>query len=201
MSNLDNDFTLSLRLLEEMSAIKRWATFSTIKEENLCEHSYIVTFLARTISENVFVGKNSDRAKLLATTYAIFHDVEETFTGDILHDIKYQNFNGKKIKIELEEYVKDIVNKNFENGWNISNEYFRNNILAEGIPKLIKILVKIADWQSMLVFLKREEKLGNKDINEKTRLININILSVIHEFKNECENQNEFDYDLDYFKY
>ena len=71
--------------------IKRWGLMRNITEETLSEHSYEVAVLthALCIIGKTYFGRNYDTEKAIAV--ALYHDVQEVYTGDMPTPAKYYN--------------------------------------------------------------------------------------------------------------
>ena len=150
--------------LDELNNMVRWNGANRIKDETVAHHSYIVTMFARLLSEEIFKG--DVEAKLMTTTYAIFHDFDEIFTGDINHRVKHNQLNGKKIQFLLDEYVSQKANEKFADFSN-NSDFIINKILNKDIPNHIRKLVKVCDWLSMIYYLVKERNLGNKSLENR----------------------------------
>lgn len=77
--------------LHRLRFIRRWSLMRNTEPENVAEHSFqvaILTHALTTIASRVF-GRSVDVNR--ATTLALFHDVEEVFTGDIATPVKHHN--------------------------------------------------------------------------------------------------------------
>lgn len=66
-----------------LSNIIRYNNTPRIKEENVAEHSFFVAFYVMILSDLV---PNIDKYR--AITLALVHDIEESISGDISHNIK-----------------------------------------------------------------------------------------------------------------
>ena len=71
-----------------------------MNKENLAEHSYYVSVLADSLAEDFEFrfGLKLDRYKVLK--YALYHDIEEIFTGDIVSPVKYKS---DELRVKFEE--------------------------------------------------------------------------------------------------
>ena len=77
--------------IARMKYIKRWSLMRSVTEENIMEHSFMVTTIAHAlglIRKEIF-NKEVDLYKLL--TYAQYHETGEVITGDLPTPIKYFN--------------------------------------------------------------------------------------------------------------
>lgn len=83
--------------------IHRWGLMRNMTEETLSEHSYDVAVLTHalcTIANRIF-GKSYDTGK--AVCYALFHDVQEVYTGDMPTPAKYYNEEMRKNYAKIED--------------------------------------------------------------------------------------------------
>ena len=83
--------------------IRRWGLMRNMTEESLSEHSYDVSVLTHalcTIGNSIF-GKSYDTGK--AVCYALFHDVQEVYTGDMPTPAKYYNEEMRANYAKIEE--------------------------------------------------------------------------------------------------
>lgn len=96
--------------------IHRWGLMRNMTDETLSEHSYDVAVLVHalcSIGNNIF-GKNHDTGK--AVCYALFHDVQEVYTGDMPTPAKYYNDEMRMNYAKIEENAtKQLLSKLPEN--------------------------------------------------------------------------------------
>lgn len=69
------------REIRDMEIIQRWTIVRSHRQQSVAAHSCMVAIYADQIAEYFKWGNHQDRAALLR--YALWHDIEETFTGDI----------------------------------------------------------------------------------------------------------------------
>ena len=167
--NIVKDF-FNNPMYDQINNMVRWNGMNRIKDETVGHHTHIVTMLVRIILEELFrdypYHSYRDRIILECVTYAIFHDFDESFTGDILHGFKHNEINGKDVKKVIEEYLQ-IVKQKFNGN---SNTHKLLKEYAFGDLKLVpfqKKIVKICDWLSMAFYLKKEMDLGNMTVADK----------------------------------
>ncbi len=88
--------------LDRMKYIKRWQLMRSVREENVMEHSFVVTLFSHALAvihNEVFGGK----ADVLKTVlYATYHETSEVMTGDLPTPIKYYNHSIQGAYKELE---------------------------------------------------------------------------------------------------
>lgn len=83
--------------------IRRWGLMRNTKEETLSEHSYEVAVLTHALCTigNKYFDKSYDTDK--AVSYALFHDAQEVYTGDMPTPAKYYNEGMRRNYAEIEE--------------------------------------------------------------------------------------------------
>ena len=78
-------------MLSRLKYINRWGLMRNTRNENLCEHSLEVAFVAHAlgiINNEVYGGNiNAERLAILG----MYHDVTEIITGDMPTPVKYYN--------------------------------------------------------------------------------------------------------------
>lgn len=72
------------RELRDVSHVFRWGTSRAIHRQSVADHSYYVAIYSDQIATQI--DWQGDRAALMR--YALWHDVEETVTGDIVGPVK-----------------------------------------------------------------------------------------------------------------
>lgn len=172
---------------DELNNMVRWNGFNRINDETVGHHSFIVSWITRIICENIFVDS---KPILDCTTYAIFHDFNEFITGDVNHNVKYNQFNGESIRNSLDEFISWYVDKNFPKSLD-KTSILLNKMLKEEIDPFVKKIVKVADWMSMLMYLHKEYSLGNKNAELridycKEKLENA-VIDAVESLQNNCK--------------
>jgi 5'-deoxynucleotidase YfbR-like HD superfamily hydrolase len=145
---------------DQLNNMVRWNGLNRIKDETVAHHSFFVAMVSRLLAEEI-LNEDDINLKLQITTYAIFHDFDEMFTGDIVHGVKYGNAYGEEMRNLLDLIIKDKVNAKFNK--DRESEKLLSDIMTS-VPFLVKKIVKVADWLSMLFYLKKELNLGNTSL-------------------------------------
>ena len=149
--------------LYKMSNIWRYSSRLIHKPENLAEHSFYVAFKVYEIGYVYGI----DEARIAkAAKIALCHDCGEIYTGDLPHSLKAYSPEIKALSEQLE--VK-LIAENFK--W--FGDDFKD--FVEKKDKIVCGLVEIADMLDVIMFIDREETLGNRDPDI------IGIRSEIHE--------------------
>ena len=95
------------RDLRDLTGIQRWTIVPSLHGQNVAEHSFMVAVYADQLA--TYFGWNGDRGALLR--YALWHDVEELFTGDVPRPVKYKTFGG-----EARKWLDAWLTKSFPKG-------------------------------------------------------------------------------------
>lgn len=166
----DNHF---YAMLSRMKYINRWGLMRNTRNENICEHSLEVAFVAHAlgiINNEEFGGNiNADRLALMG----MYHDVTEIVTGDMPTPIKYYNPGISAAYKEVEK----IAGQELLCGL---PEKFRGRyaslLVEDEAEKELWRYVKAADKLSALIKCIEEKKMGNSDFAQAeatiTRAIN-----------------------------
>lgn len=161
--------------LKRLDNIKQWQEMDVFKEESVSQHSYKVGIFCRVLLEDIFGFDNKD-AKVLAFKLdcmdrAVFHDWDEALIlRDMSHETKYNEYNGSRIREVLDDLSKHKAIQEFgeddgnERGnWSASANMVIGNI--SGCPADTKKFVKLCDWLALIFYIKREQALGNKNLD------------------------------------
>jgi len=151
---------------DRLSNTIRWNGLNRIKDETVAHHSHTVSIFSMIIAEEVF-GED-DSVKLQVLSYAVLHDYDEIFTGDILSPVKYNELNGIDLREEIDRFVDHKVSQKFPD--NTATDLMFRKYLQKNFPSYIYRLVKIADWLSMYHYIKKEITLGNKGVEDKKQV-------------------------------
>lgn len=139
------------RELYKMSSIWRYNSRQIHKPENLAEHSFYVAFKVYELGYAYGV----DEARIAkAAKIALCHDCGEIYTGDLPHSLKMYSPEIKQIAEQLEV---ELIGENFK----FFGQDFKD--FAERKDELVCTLVETADCIDVIMFIDREEQLGNRD--------------------------------------
>jgi 5'-deoxynucleotidase len=145
-----------------MKHITRWGLMRNTKTENIQEHSLQVSMLAHAlavIKNTYFNGDvNPDRVMVLA----VYHDANETLTGDLPTPIKYFNPSIQSAYRALEDISKDKLLSMLPDEL-IST--YQSILFFDEASEEGKI-VKAADRLSAYIKCLEEEKAGNSEFKK-----------------------------------
>lgn len=134
--------------LRTASIVQRWSIVRTFNPDSVANHSFFVTFYALQIARLIeWPGPYAD-----LTFASLMHDIEETFTSDIISPVKRQiideaalsNFVSEQMKqrLPLIEAQLDAVH---ESMWGDS----------------VRAIIKVADKVDAVIHLIIEQRMGN----------------------------------------
>jgi 5'-deoxynucleotidase len=151
-----------------MKYINRWGLMRNTKNENICEHSLEVAFIAHAlgiINNEEFGGTvNAERLAILG----MYHDVTEIITGDMPTPVKYYNPIIRNAYKEVEHVAKDEMLTGLPK--NMRGRYSDVLMETEQEAQLWRF-VKAADKISALIKCIEERKMGNCDFAEAEKTI------------------------------
>jgi len=150
-------------MLSSMKFINRWGLMRNTKNENICEHSLEVAFIAHAlgiINNQEFGGSiNAERLAILG----MYHDVTEIVTGDMPTPVKYYNPIIRNAYKEVENVAKDALLSGLPE--KMRKVYDSVLMESEQEEELWKY-VKAADKISALVKCIEEKRMGNTDFEK-----------------------------------
>ena len=161
-------------MLSRMKFINRWGLMRNTKNENICEHSLEVAFIAHAlgiINNQQFGGNiNAERLAILG----MYHDVTEIVTGDMPTPVKYYNPIIRNAYKEVENVAKEALLSGLPEKM---RKTYDSVLMESKEEEELWKYVKAADKISALVKCIEEKGMGNTDF-EKAEL---SILKVIEQ--------------------
>ncbi|MBE7065837.1 MAG: 5'-deoxynucleotidase [Ruminococcaceae bacterium] len=159
MENLQNDKSF-FAYLNRMKYINRWGLMRNTATENILEHSGQTAMLAHMLAliGNKYFGKNYDLGRVCL--FALYHDANETITGDLPTPVKYFNQQINDSYKEIEELSK---NKLLEMLPGDFRDEYRDILFFEEHYEDYRRLIKSADKISAHIKCIEEVKSGNSE--------------------------------------
>lgn len=155
-------------MLSRMKYINRWGLMRNTRNENLCEHSLEVAFIAHAlgiINNEMFGGKlPAERLAILG----MYHDVTEIITGDMPTPVKYYSPVIRGAYKEVETVARDELLSSLPD--KISSRYSSLLLETEEEEELWRY-VKAADKLSALIKCIEEQQMGNSDFDDARKTI------------------------------
>ncbi|MDC0506249.1 HD domain-containing protein [Candidatus Gracilibacteria bacterium] len=157
---------------DRMSDVIRYSGTKVLNKENLAEHTYYVGIIADGIAEDLEKKFDLDIDRYRVLKYALYHDIEEVFTGDIVSPVKYKSESLRK---QFEEVGNLILEEELKNHF-YGNTHISKMILSthrayeEGKRKILENkIVKLADILQAIGYTISERNLGNTHLIHITR--------------------------------
>lgn len=155
-------------MLSRMKYINRWGLMRNTREENLCEHSLEVAFVAHSlgiINNEIFGGDiPAERLAILG----MYHDVTEIITGDMPTPVKYYS----PVIREAYKEVENVAKNELLSGLPEKLAYKYETVLAEtSDEEQLWKYVKAADKLSALIKCIEEQQMGNLDFAKAQKTI------------------------------
>ena len=127
---------MNIREIIRTSSVTRWHIVRTHRQQNIAEHMYLTTMIARDMARLLLF--NPEQCALL-TEWLLIHDAPETLTGDL----------PTQTKVYIHKYM---------DFWKLedltSAEYARLRAAIDKTP--VKTLAKLADLMEGIIFLHTE---------------------------------------------
>lgn len=171
--------------LFKLKHIKRWNLWKNNHEENVMEHTCEVAIIAHALvtiqNAKYGTGLNADKA----ATLALFHEIGETITGDIVTPIKY---NNAELNLQFKKLETLATKRMCEQLPEYLQAKYSNIILDEkNYPEWP--FVKAADKIAAYIKCLEEIKSGNNEFLKVKQTICNTIqsmnISAVHDFMEE----------------
>lgn len=145
--------------MSRLKNIKRWSLMRNTRDENVQEHSHMVSVIAHALCviNNKVLGGGADEREVLA--YAVYHDANEVITGDLPTPIKYFSKDIKGAYRQIERFAGQSLSDMLPD--ELAGE-IAPYILGEVSPETRKI-VKAADKLCAYIKCMEEKKSGNHE--------------------------------------
>ena len=135
-----------------LSNVRRCGTLRTVHSQNVAEHSYYATILGMEIINRLSRRMRDSIDSKEVVTRIMFHDLEESLTGDIPYPFKK---SSKELSENLSK-VKNALVGEFYPDW-LANK----NLTAKGGDS--GPIVVGADYLELFAYCLEEKWLGNRD--------------------------------------
>lgn len=195
--------------LTRLDNIKQWLEIDTLNKESVSQHSFKVAAFSVMLLEEVYDGNYSQEVSSLfykVITHAIFHDLDEALIlRDLSHEVKYNDYNGDKIRNVLDDYTNHAFSKHFfpeKKCDDVISESDLDTTLYNAVfctDDVVKKFVKLCDWLAMAHYVIRELSVGNTNLLNKINGLELGLdnssWELIDALKNsKVSNLNNFNY-------
>lgn len=155
-------------MLSRMKYINRWGLMRNTRDENICEHSLEVAFIAHAlgiINNQVFGGNvPAERLAILG----MYHDVTEIITGDMPTPVKYYSSVIRNAYQDVEKVAKDQLLTGLPKEM---QPVYETVLLETQEEETLWRYVKAADKLSALIKCIEESQMGNSDFAKAQKTI------------------------------
>jgi len=151
--------------IRRLAHIRRFSSLQVNRPENVMEHSWAVAFCAHQIALDI------NNHKPLVDEYvvlqkALYHDISETKSGDIIHSFKYGSSEVEKAMHNADQNNTRQLSKEF--GMNGEYIYW---LWDRAKDKSIEgQIVKFADFVSVVSYCREEWLAGNRHLEAENVL-------------------------------
>ena len=155
-------------MLSRMKYINRWGLMINSREQNDCEHSLEVAYIAHALGiiyNTIYEGLlNAERMAVLG----MYHDVTEIITGDMPTPVKYYSTEIRNAYKELENVAKNQLLTGLPE---VMRDSYEPLFLETEEEEKLWRYVKAADKISAYIKCIEERKSGNTDFIEAEKTI------------------------------
>ena len=142
------------RELVDTLTIQRWGIVRTVKPQSIAEHMYLVSHYANDIC--IFLNLHTE-LHLACLQYALWHDVDEIFSGDA------PGPNKRGLMEAMGPGAREAWDAKLDVWTNMvfNNHKTRSGHVDIGWRGLLKLVIKTADWLEASVRMATEHQFGN----------------------------------------
>lgn len=147
------------REITDVGFVHRWSIVRTLMPQSVAEHSWAVGMYSNDICH---IFGLEDHIQLAVLKYALWHDVDEQFTGDLPGPNKRALFDAMGADAEANWKFKVVqwMDKVFPM-WYIRAGGDAAQHKENHSSKIVKTVVKAADWLEASVRMATEHQMGN----------------------------------------
>ena len=149
-------------VVSRLSTVQRYNTSPRVRTESVAEHTFCVAFFAYIFQMYLRVEMNIEVDLGRMMSMALIHDVDEAFTGDVVHTVKHHTVVPELREaldrvsvIALSEVFSDIPGL-------LRDEFMDLWEEAKAVSTMEAKIFKLADVASILYHSNLQELLGNR---------------------------------------
>jgi len=136
------------RELRDLAYVPRWSIVRVAKTQSVAEHSYFTTVYAMQLAREITWG--ADWFPMVEM--ALWHDVEECFTGDMPGPVKHKMYGA-----QAEVAIAEMMEARFGGEWASGSVAYTHQGFHEA-----KAIIKVASLLDDTLFLMGELQRGNE---------------------------------------
>jgi 5'-deoxynucleotidase YfbR-like HD superfamily hydrolase len=136
------------------------------QKESIAEHQYFVCLITKILADKYGL---SDADKLRALEIAMIHDIAESYSDDFVFPMKYSKEEFRDALEMIEDGIMKEISEHLD--FKDLDERYAEYKVRTSLPALV---VKLADWYSVLLFceaeLVRGENQAVRQIYDKAKI-------------------------------
>lgn len=150
------------REITDVGFVQRWSIVRTLMPQSVAEHSW---FVAMYSNDFCHIFGLEDHIQLAVLKYAIWHDVDEQFTGDLPGPNKRALFDAmgsdaeSHWKYKVVKWMDAVFPRWYMRAGGDASQHKENKSSA-----IVKSVVKAADWLEASVRMATEHQMGNGNV-------------------------------------
>ena len=155
-------------MIHRMRYINRWGLMRNTETENIQEHSHDVAVIAHvlaTVRKEYFSKDRICSDPNFVATMALFHDLPDIMTGDMLKPVNYHNRSMETTYKQIEEDACRTLLAMLPKDLACLYESLLMPNDADPVVREAKLLVKVADCFSAYIKCVDEQKVGNREFD------------------------------------
>lgn len=163
------------RELRDLQFVPRWSIIRKLRTQSVAEHSFYTAVYANQLQQLMNWEVKSDLISYYIMLRALWHDVEECFTGDIPGPVK----RAIRDKDKFDDYVREGMEERFNSGsmdakgqrgamGPVFPAYLSRLTVESSITKQVDLFVKAASLLDEVMYLAGEIQMGNGAVKNMT---------------------------------
>lgn len=143
------------RELKDLEFIPRWQIVRKVRTQYLAGHSFLVAMYVNDLCDMLGID---DATRLASLQWALWHDVDEIFSGDMPGPAKRALVSDP---VGFKDKLRGMMNRVFGSYWILRSG--RSSGHRGGNEIVVQLLVKTADWLEAAFEMATEIQLGNRN--------------------------------------
>jgi 5'-deoxynucleotidase YfbR-like HD superfamily hydrolase len=187
-----------VKKIVKLDNIRQWEEKDSVIKETVSQHSFKVAAIANYLLQKIqikseYIHKDVKHSLEFQSfshdvlSYAIMHDFDESIINrDLPHPVKYNKYNGDKIREIINDYVNHEIEQTFGD-------------ININVSDCVKSFVKLCDWLALMTFVKRNINMGVQTFDGDYQYCIHKTNEKIDEISKFVKEKYEVDLNLDWF--
>lgn len=146
--------------LQRLSYVQRYSAQPVIRRENVAEHSFWTAMIGWALAMDVY--GDPDLASVCAVR-GLFHDIEESMTGDLVRDMKY---SSPEVRQAIGQIEYQMANAIFGEWGHVGFDALRIWAESKSDETIAAEIVKLADMLCVIMYVNQEVALGSHALTQ-----------------------------------